>query len=222
MVTKQTTLQAFKKSALVALVLTALLAACAPAQSPEQIQSQVQTSVAMTVQAQNQMGTSVAQTVDAQSGQQALATSTSTSIATSVVVPSITPVIIPSPTPYAVAPSSGGGGNVSAPQYACSWTEIKPRTNAFSPGDAIDVEWIITNTGSEPFGYKRDLDYVSGTKMSTFLGEQLPDLKPGDSVTVIFDANAPMQKGLYGMQFKVEGGLCWPALNIQVGKLKDP
>ena len=66
MVTKQTTLQAFRKSLLVTLALAALLAACAPAQpNQEQVQSLVQTSVASTMQAQNQVGTFVAQTVEA-------------------------------------------------------------------------------------------------------------------------------------------------------------
>src|SRR5690242_5119312 len=64
----QTTLQAFRKSIVVALASAALLSACAPAQptqNPEEIQAQVATSVAMTVAAQNQMGTFVAQTVEA-------------------------------------------------------------------------------------------------------------------------------------------------------------
>ena len=66
MVTKQTTLQAFRKSLLVTLALITLLAACAPAQpSQGQVQSLVQTSVASTMQAQNQVGTFVAQTVQA-------------------------------------------------------------------------------------------------------------------------------------------------------------
>ena len=66
MVTKQTTLQAFRKSLLITLAVTALLAACAPAQpSQGQVQSLVQTSVASTMQAQNQVGTFVAQTVQA-------------------------------------------------------------------------------------------------------------------------------------------------------------
>lgn len=219
MVKERTTLHAFRKSTLVVLAVTAVLAACLPGQSPEQIQAQVQTSVAMTVESQNQMGTAVALTVQAQLPA-ATATSSPTPIGLS--LPTLTP-IIPTVTPFVVVPPSsggGGGGGSTKAQYACSWTELKPTTNVFSPGDAIDVKWVITNTGTKKWDAGKDLDYVSGTKMSSFLGEELPALKPGDSVTVTFDANAPMQKGLYGMQFKVEGGLCWPALNIQVGGKK--
>jgi hypothetical protein len=125
-------------------------------------------------------------------------------------------------TPFVVMSASGGSGGSSRPTYGCSWTEVKPKTNVFSPGDAIDIVWIITNTGSAAWPSKKDLDYVSGTKFSPFTGQELPALKPGDTVTVSFEGNAPLEKGLYGMQFKVEGGLCWPAINIQVGKAKDP
>lgn len=209
-------MHAFRKLLLIVLTPVALLSACAPAApSAQQVQSQIETSVAMTVAAQNQMGTFVAQTVQAQLP--TIPTSTPTLIS----IPTLTP-ILPTATRFVVAPPSSRGDAPAPAQYACSWTELKPRTNIFSPGDPIDVVWVITNTGTKKWEAGKDLDYVSGTKMSSFLGQELPALKPGDSVTISFDANAPMQKGLYGMQFKVEGGLCWPALNIQVGKQKDP
>ena len=104
MVTKQTTLQAFRKSLLVTLALTALLAACAPAQpSQRQVQSLVQTSVASTMQAQNQVGTFVAQTVQAQQPaatetQQPIATDTPTVETTETPLVTLTPILsIPLP-----------------------------------------------------------------------------------------------------------------------------
>lgn len=209
-------MQVFRRPLFTLILLTVLVTACAPGQQPgpsaDEIQAQIATGVAMTVQAQNQMGTSVAMTMQAQAP---AATATLAPTEIPLDLPTLTPVFIPTVTPFVV---SGGGGSNPAPKYACSWTELKPRLNTFSPGDYIDVKWVITNTGSEPFGYKRDLEYVSGTQMSSFLGKQLPDLAPGDSVTISFDATAPSKNGLYGMQFKVEGGLCWPALNVKVGK----
>lgn len=208
----------FRKAILVAMALAAVLAACVPAQSPEQIQLQVATSVAMTVQAQGQMADAVAGTLTAQAPQPT-ATSSPTAIPLNLpTVPSFATV-----TPFVVVPSGGGGGGGgSAPTYGCSWTEVKPKINVFKPGDPIDIVWIITNTGTAAWPSKKDLDYVSGTKFSPFMGQELPALKPGDSVTISFEGNAPAEKGLYGMQYKVEGGLCWPAINIEVGKPKDP
>ncbi|GEM_PF-1620500 len=212
MVKIQTTLRAVLKSMTIVFAVAILLAACAPQQvAPTQdIQARVATSVAMTVAAQNAQTAAV----------QPLATATFTPTDTPATVPTLTPILATATTFVIVPPfPSGGGGGGGAPvpaQYACSWIELKPRTNVFSRGDAIDVKWLITNTGTKKWEAGKDLDYVSGTIMSTFLGQELPALSPGDSVTISFDANAPMTKGLFGMQFKVEGGLCWPALNIQV------
>jgi hypothetical protein len=211
----------WRKPILVAMVLAALLAACAPAQSADQIQSQVATSVAMTVQAQGQMANAVAGTLTAQ-----------VPMPTAISSPTLVPLNLPTQvtdlatvTPFVVVPSAGnegGGGNNTAAAYACTWTEIKPKVNIFKPGDPIDVVWIITNTGTKAWPSKKDLDYVSGTKFSGFTGQELPALDSGDRVTVSFEGNAPTKPGFYGMQFKVEGGLCWPAINIEVGKPRDP
>ncbi|HTP00791.1 MAG TPA: NBR1-Ig-like domain-containing protein [Anaerolineales bacterium] len=207
------------KAILIVAALAALVTACTPAPatlSPEDIQAQVATQVAATVGAQADVDAAVAGTLTAQAP---AATLPPTQIALD--LPTATPIAA-TVTPFVVVSSGGGGGGSTKATYACSWTEMKPKTNEFSPGDAIDIVWIITNTGSAAWPSKKDLDYVSGTKFSGFTGQELPPLKPGDSVTVSFEGNAPKEKGLYGMQFKVEGGLCWPAINIQVGKSKDP
>jgi hypothetical protein len=203
------------------LALAILVGACIPAQasttqSPEEIAGQVATSVAQTLEAQNQIGTFVAQTVEAQNAGAAQPQFTATVVS----VPTLTP--LPTATPFVVIPSgsggSSGGGSSSRPQYACSWTEVLPRTNVFRPGTSFDVVWIITNTGTKAWPAGKDLDYVNGPQLSSFLGQELPAMKPGDRVTISFEATAPSEKGLYGMQFKVEGGICWPALEIQVGQ----
>ena len=121
--TKQTTLQAFRKSLLVTLAVTALLAACAPAQpSQEQVQSLVQTSVASTMQAQNQVGTFVAQTVQAYQPaatetQQPAATDTPTVETTETPLLTLTPIILlVRPLPRHLHPVADGGYVYVPPQ----------------------------------------------------------------------------------------------------------
>ncbi len=209
-----------RKAILVALVATALLSACAPGQvSPAEVQVQVGTAVAMTVAAQNGMATSVAQTLTAQVPVPS-ATMSPTPILLS--LPTLD-TSIPTATPFVVVPSSGGGGTGSkTPQYACSWREVKPKTNQFKYGDPIDVVWVITNTGTKTWPSGLDFHLISSTVISSYGGQELPALKPGDTVTISFEANAPKKPGFFGMQFRVEGGLCFPALNIEVIRPPDP
>ncbi len=214
-----------RKAIFAGLVVAALLAACAPAApqtSPEQVQSTVATSVAMTVAAQNNMAISVAQTMTAQAPQPT-ATASVTPIALD--LPTTDPAI-DTATPFVVVPPSGGsssGGAAPAPaKYACSWREVKPKTNVFHAGDNINIQWVITNTGTKTWPSFLDFNFYSGTDMSTYHGQELPALKPGDTVTISFQGVAPSKPGFYAMVFKVQGGLCFPTLNIEVGKPKDP
>jgi hypothetical protein len=198
------------------LVAVGLLAACAPAVSTEQVQMQVATGVAQTVAAQNIMATSAALT-----GTAMAPTITPTPSPTQVQldIPSLTPVVpIATVTPF-VAPSGGGGGSsVTVPDYACSFVEVKPLINVFKPTDYIDIVWIITNTGKKTWASGLDLDFVSGTRFSPYNGEELPALKSGEKVTISFEGNAPSEPGYYEMKFKVQGGLCFPFIDIQVIK----
>lgn len=212
-----------RKAILLALLATAVLSACAPgaaAPAPAVVQQEVATSVFQTVEAQNGMATAVAQTLAVQAPA-ATATLSPTPIVLSLPTAALTG---PTATPFVVVPPSGGGGGSGAgtPQYACSWREVKPKTNTFKAGDPIDVVWIITNTGTKTWPSKLDMDLMSSTVISTYVGQELPPLKPGDSTTISFEANAPNKHGFYGMQFKVQGGLCFPALNIEVIRPPDP
>ena len=219
MVKGRTELKTFLKAAVVLLAVIGMAAACGPAPSglsPEQVQVQVATGVAATVGAMNSMGTGVAMTVEAVQP-----------AAAATLAPTDVPLLLPSLTPLAtvtpfVVQSSGGGSGAKPATYSCSWTEVKPRFNTFSPGDAIDVKWIITNTGTKDWVAGKDFDFVSGTQMSPYTGQQFPAVESGDQITISFEANAPMEKGFYEMKFKVEGGLCFPALDVEVGKAKDP
>ena len=208
-------MQASLKNFLLILAFLALMSACAPAQvspSAEQIQAQVASAVAMTVAAQS---TLLAQAQPA---------ATETLAATQTLIPTLTPVL-PSATPLTIVPpsgGSGGGGSSTQPLYGCTFAELRPTINVFKPGDPFDILWLIKNTGSKSWPSNKDLNFMSGTRMTTTIFVSLPPLDSGETTTVSFDANAPKQPGNYEMKWKVEGGLCYPYTDIQVGKPRDP
>lgn len=193
-----------------------LLAACAPAQatqSPQDIQNQISTAVAMTVEIQS---------LQTQAAQASLPTFTPIPSPTLVVdVPTATPVV-PTATPFVIAPatssgSGGGGGGTSKAKYSCDPdTGKRPRDNAeYRPGDSFDVKWTIINTGTATWPAGTDLKYWSGPKMTSASLVQLPELKPGDKYSIVFDANAPAEKGFQVMTWNV-GGWCYPYVAIVV------
>jgi hypothetical protein len=193
-----------------------LLAACAPAVSTEQVQSLVATGVAETVAAQNSMATSVALTVTAMAP---TVTPTPSPTQIPLDIPNLTPVVpISTVTPFVASGGGGGGSSAKVPDYACTFVEVKPLINVFKPTDYIDIVWIITNTGKKTWPSALDLDFVSGTRFSPYNGQELPALKSGERVTISFEGNAPSEPGYYEMKFKVQGGLCFPFIDIQVIK----
>jgi hypothetical protein len=215
-----------RKTIFIALGVSVLLAGCAPAQqasqSPEQIQAQIETSVAATVDFQNQMGTSVAMTVQAMVP---AATETSTPTTIPLDIPTLTPIF--TATPFVVVPPSGGGGGggSTTPKYACDPdTGKKPRDNTvFHPGDPFDIKWTIINTGTVTWPAGKDFDYFSGPHMSpNNSAGQLPEVKPGKSVSYVFSGTAPMEKGFHVMTWKVEGGFCFPYIAIDVEDHRAP
>ncbi len=212
-----------RKAMLVVVAMAALLAACAPASTtttPEQVQAQVETSVALTVQAGSAQTAAAAQSLTSQAP-----AATATESPTAIVLNLSTDTPVATVTPFVVTPASGntGGSLPAAPvQYACTWREVKPKINMFKPGDGFNVEWVITNTGTKTWPSKLDFNFFAGTQMSSYTGQELPPLKPGDTVTINFGATAPIKPGFYAMEFKVQGGLCFPSLQIEVGKPKDP
>ncbi len=209
-----------RKAILVAMTLAAILAACAPAQqTTADVESQVATQVAATVGAHGSIADAVAATVAAQAAQ-ATATLPPTPTTVTLNLPTVDPAI-PTVTPFVVVPPSSGSSGTQ-PLYGCSFAELKPKTNQFKPGDPFDILWWIKNTGSKDWPSKKDLDFYSGTHLTKSTGVELPALKSGETTTVSFDANAPKDPGFYEMKFKVEGGLCFPFTDIEVGKPRDP
>jgi Ig-like domain from next to BRCA1 gene len=229
MVTKQTTLQAFRKSLLVTLALITLLAACAPAQpSQGQVQSLVQTSVASTMQAQNQVGTFVAQTVQAYQPaatetQQSVATDTPTVETTETPLVTLTPILLETPT---TAPSSGGGGGyvyVPPQPYSCD-PDIDKRpldsNPPYAPGDHFEIKWKLLNNGTHdwPAGYYVDWYSVASNLIPQPDPSTLPQIsvQTGPIYLPEVDSNhtyqlptlegiAPNQPGRYTLTWKLHG-----------------
>ena len=196
-----------------------LLAACAPVQatqSPQDIQNQISTAVAMTVQIQS---------LQTQAAQASQPTATLAFTPTEPVAVTSTP-IFPTATPFEIIPtavshsgsSGGSSGGSSTVKYACDPdTGKRPRDNAqYKPGDSFDVKWTIINTGTAtwPAGY--DFSYFGGDQMTSAAGIQLPQMKPGDKYSVVFDAKAPASKGFHQMTWKVQGGFCYAYVAIIV------
>jgi hypothetical protein len=206
-----------KKSLFCALAMIFVISACAPAaptQSPEDIANQVATSVALTVAAQN------AQTQAAQSAVPP-ATNTTLPTQTEAVAPSPTPILPTATNTAVVLPTSaggGGGGGVTVkPEYACNPFPRLPRDNTIMrPGEPFDIKWTIENTGTKVMRAGLDVKYNSGTKLTSTTFVELPELEPGDTAVVDFDAVAPEKEGTYIMTFLVEGGLCYPYTAIVV------
>jgi hypothetical protein len=63
-----------------------------------------------------------------------------------------------------------------------------------------------------------DLKYDDGPQLTRTTLVELPELEPGASTTVSFDAVAPSEEGTYIMTFSVEGSLCFPYTAIIVEK----
>jgi len=208
-----------KKILLFTLAMIFLLSACQPAlptQNLGDIANQVATSVALTVAAQSALTQAAPSPVPA-------ATNTMLPTQTEVgALPSPTPVL-PTATAIVIVPptsvSSGGGGTTTKPQYACNPFPRTPRDNTiFRPNDSFDIKWTIVNTGTKTMQAGLDLKYDDGPQMTATTLVELPELEPGESTTVTFDAVAPSKEGTYIMTFSVEGSLCFPYTAIIVEK----
>jgi hypothetical protein len=205
-----------------------MLAACAPATvptpSPEEIEGQVATSVAMTIEAQGQIATSVAQTVAAQAtGTAAAAPPTETP--SPLPPPTLTPVLA-SATPFPTTGSSSGsggsgGGGTTTYKFSCDIIRQRPIDNTeFLRTNTFDVSFAILNNGTATWDAGKDL-VLLGNPGPTLLNPpgtiELPEMEPGDVFTVgPFDAVAPDEPGRYVIDFKLEGGFCYPYVAFYV------
>lgn len=206
-----------------------LLAACAPGvvptTDPQVIEDQVATSVAMTVEAQGQIATSVALTVGAQETQAAAAAPTGTA---SPLPPPPTPTLmLATATPFATSGSSsggsgsGGGGGTSTLKFSCDIIRQRPIDNTeFKRTNTFDVTFAILNNGTATWEAGKDL-VLLGNPGPTLINPpgtiELPKMEPGDVFTVgPFEAQAPDDPGRYVIDFKLEGGFCYPYVAFYV------
>jgi hypothetical protein len=212
------------------LLFGALLAACVPAggatPTPVDVEGKVATSVAMTIEAQGQIATSVAMTVAAQASETAAAAPT-TEVASPTPVPTITPVL-PTATPFTTGGSSGGsggstsGGGYTTYAYSCDIIRQRPIDNTqFHRKDTFDVTFTILNNGTSTWAAGKDVTLLGnpGNTLSIPTGfvVQLPEMKPGDTFKVgPFNAEAPDSPGHYVIDFKLEGGFCYPYVAFDV------
>ncbi|MBK6794982.1 MAG: hypothetical protein IPG80_21100 [Anaerolineales bacterium] len=202
------------KKSLILITFAALLAACMPSQQPADIQDQVNTAIAGTMQVQRQIDQSVEGTVAALELAKSEATPTNSDSAVALQAadtptPTETPFVLPSPTAkFTVVP----------PKYACTIMNIKPRNNStFSRGDAFDIKWRITNTGSATWVDGVDVKMISGPATTGAKRVEINKaLKPGESYDLEIDANAPTEPGTYVMAWAADGPICYAYLSIVV------
>lgn len=213
-----------------ALLVIALLAACAPGEeppSPADVEATVNAAVAQTMEAQGQIATSVAMTVAAQDAATAAARPTDTPVPAGP-LPTLTPSL-PTATPFTIPTSSGGGGGgggggTTTNTYSCDIIRQRPRDNTeFVRTHTFDVSFVILNNGTATWPAGKDVTLLGnpGGTLGIAAGTvvlQLGEMKPGDTSAVIgpFDAQAPDEPGHYVIDFKVEGGFCYPYVAFDV------
>jgi hypothetical protein len=206
-----------------------LLVACAPGEEPTSsvdIEGTVQASVAMTMEAQGQIATSVAETIEAREAE-ALAALPTPTLVPPQPLPTLTP-ILPTATPFTVVSSSGGGGggggsgsSGAGADFACDVIRQRPRDNTqFVRTHTFDVSFAIKNTGTKTWDAGKDL-ILLGNPGGTLIAPpgiiQLPKMEPNDIFEVgPFDAAAPDEPGFYVIDFKLEGGFCYPYVRFEV------
>ena len=202
------------------------LVACAPGEeppSPEEIEAVINTAVAQTMEAEAQIAASVEMTVAARETEAARAQPTATLVPTQP-LPTLTP-ILPTATAFTAVPPSGGGGGGGGggtSTYSCDIIRQRPRDNTeFKRTNTFDVSFAILNNGTATWPAGKDVTLLGnpGSTLSIPTGfvVQLPEMKPGDVFAVgPFDATAPDTPGRYVIDFKVEGGLCYPYVAFTV------
>jgi hypothetical protein len=212
------------------LLVVTLMAACAPqtvpTANPEVVENEVATSVAMTIQAQGQIATFVAATVAAQEAATAAA-APPTETPSPVPPPPSPTAVLASATPFTTGGSSGGsggsggGGGTTTYKFSCDIIRQRPIDNTeFKRTNTFDVTFAILNNGTATWDAGKDL-VILGNPGPTLLHPpgtiELPKMKPGDVFTVgPFDAVAPDAPGRYVIDFKLEGGFCYPYVAFYV------
>jgi hypothetical protein len=214
--------------ATMALLTIIVMTACVPGQptpSADEIAAAIETAVAETVEAQGQVATSVALTVAAREAEADAAATAAEPAFTPTPLPTLTPVL-PTATPLTISgggggSSGGGGGGSSSYAYSCDIIHQRPQDNTeFKRTNTFDVRFAILNTGTATWEKGKDLVLLAdhGALVVPFTMMELPyDLKPGEYWEIgPFDAVAPNDPGHYVIDFKLEGGFCYPYVAFDV------
>lgn len=205
---------------LVVLSLAACTPGVVPTPDPEEVGDMVATSVALTVEAQGEVATAVAMTVYAQQTEAAAAIPSDTP--SPLPPPTLTPVLTTA-TPFPTSTGSGssgsggssGGGSTSSARFSCDIIRQRPIDNTeFKRKNTFDVTFAILNNGTATWEAGKDL-VLLGNPGPTLINPpgtiELPKMEPGDVFTVgPFEAEAPDDPGRYVIDFKLEGGFCYP------------
>jgi hypothetical protein len=108
--------------------------------------------------------------------------------------------------------------------FACQKVKQTPDDGkTFKPGDNFDAVWTVKNVGSALWA-DTDVDYryKSGDKMHQIEIYDLPEsIKPGESIELIVDMNAPDKEGEYKTTWTLQRGsnvICTMTLEINVDK----
>ncbi len=192
-------------------VTLSVLSACAPrptmaGPSAQEVKATIGASVALTL-------TAHAQT------QAAIPSPTPSDTATPTVIMTSFPTLTPFPTSTQFIPGVGSVPPTSSAAYACSAANKSPFDNTvFKRNQDFDIRLWLVNIGNHKWEKGIDLLYDSGTNMlTTKIRYELPTVNPGEMVgPFIFDAQAPRKPGTYTMTFKLQGGFCYPYIQIIV------
>lgn len=210
------------------LLVITLLAACGPGlpatPNQEEVDAAISTSVAQTIEAQGEIATTVAMTVAAGVTETAAAMPEAPQSPTP--LPTITPVLatatpFPTSTSSSGSSGSGGGGGTSSYEYSCDIIRQRPIDNTeFKRTNTFDVTFAILNNGTATWEAGKDLVMLANAG-NTIINPpgtiELPEMKPGDIFTVgPFDAQAPDAPGHYVIDFKLQGGFCYPYVAFYV------
>jgi len=144
------------------------------------------TAAAQTVQAQQ---TNIAQTNEAKS--------------------QITPTVTPTPGGAASATSTTAPSTTVTTAAECYQASLASETipdgKNYSPGQAFTKTWTLKNTGTCEWNDDFDVVFVSGDSMDAPASMQLTSgtVKPGESVVVSMDLEAPYSAGTHRGEFKL-------------------
>jgi hypothetical protein len=207
------------KKTIILMTLALLLAACLPAAQPtDDIQSQINTAVAQTMEIDNLVAQNVQQTLTSLvPAASPTPLSTSTPEPTFEAVTLITDTPFPLPAPQTEAPLFIGP-TATEVKFSCYVTTLKPKGGTeVNRKQDFDIVWIIVNTGARPILAGTDFKFSGGINMANANRVEISTtVNTGESYRVELDGNAPDEKGVKYMAWKLASPVCYGEVYITV------